>query len=132
MPFIRYGVGDIGMLLGGECPCRNCAPRMRITEGRTKDRIPLPDGRMVPALVPIEVLRYIEGLRQFQVVQEDQDRFLIRIIRGRGMAKTAPDAIREQLTPILGDVTIEVQEVDHIPREKSGKLRQFISHVPTT
>ena len=132
MPFIRYDLEDIGVLVGGDCSCGNCSPRMRITEGRTKDRIWLPEGRMVPALVPIEVLRYIDGLRQFQLIQEAHDRFLVRIIRGRGMAETAPDVIRQQLTPILGKVTIEVQEVDHIPREKSGKLRQFISHVQKT
>ncbi|MCJ7631126.1 hypothetical protein MUP77_01800 [Candidatus Bathyarchaeota archaeon] len=131
MPFIRYATEDIGMLLGSECPCGNCAPLMQITEGRTKDRIWLPNGRMVSAAIPIEVLRYIEGLRQFQLVQEAYDRFLVHIIPGRKMAKTALDAIREQLTPILGDVTITVEEVDHIPRERSGKLLQFISHVQT-
>ena len=129
MPFIRYATEDIGVMLGSECPCGNCAPLMQITEGRTKDRIWLPDGRMVSATIPIEVLRYIQGLRQFQVVQEARDRIVVQIIRGRGMAETAPDEIREQLMPILGDVTIEVHEVDHIPREKSGKLRQFISQV---
>ena len=87
---------------------------------------------MIPALVPIEVLRNISGLRQFQLIQEASDRFLVSIVPGRGMAKTAPDAIREQLKPILGDVTIEVREVDSIPREQSGKLRQFLSHVPST
>ena len=132
MPFIRYIVEDIGVLLGSECQCGNCAPLMRLTEGRKKDRVWLPNERMVPALVLIEVLRQVPGLRQFQIVQEDHDRFLVRIIRGRGMSKTAPDEIQEQLLPILGDVMIEVHEVDSISREKSGKLRQFISHVPTT
>ena len=105
---------------------------MRLTEGRMKDRILLPDGRRIPATVPIEVLRYVPGLRQFQVIQEAHDRIVVQIIPGRGMAVTAPDVIREQLKPILGNVDIEVREVDHITRDKSGKLRQFISHVPTT
>ena len=131
MPFIRYDLEDIGLLVGGDCSCGNSEPRMQLTEGRTTDRIPLPDGRRIPATVPIEVLRYIEGLRQFQVIQEAHDRIVVQIIPGRGMAETAPDEIREQLKPILGDVEIEVREVDAIPRERSGKLRQFISHVPT-
>ena len=131
MPFIRYDVGDIGVLLGGECTCGKYSPLMRLTEGRTKERIPLSDGRMVPALVPIEVLRYVQGLRQFQLIQEARDRFLVRIIRGRGMSDTVPDAIKLQLKSILGNVEIDVREVDHIAREKSGKLRQFISHVTT-
>ncbi|GAH17290.1 unnamed protein product [marine sediment metagenome] len=92
----------------------------------------MPNGRRIPATVPIEVLRYVPGLRQFQVIQEDYDRIVVQIIPGRGMAPTALDAIREQLTPILGDVTIEVREVNFIPRQKSGKLRQFISHVSAT
>ena len=132
MPFIRYNQEDIGVLVGGECPCGNSSIRMRLTEGRTKDRIPLPDGRRIPATIPIEVLRYIDGLRQFQVIQEARDRIVVQIIPERGMVVTAPDVIREQLRPILGDVTIEVREVDHIPRDKSGKLKQFISHVLAT
>ena len=131
-PFIRYGLEDIGVLTGRTCLCGNCAPLMKITEGRTKDRIWLPDGRMVPATVPIEVLRYIEGLRQFQMLQEARDRFLLYIIPRRSMASTTPDVIRAQLHPILGDVTIEVHEVDHIPRVGRGKLSQFLSHVSTT
>ena len=131
MPFIRYGLEDIGILLGGVCPCGNGAPRMRLTEGRMKDRIWLPDGRMVPATVPIEVLRFVPGLRQFQIIQEAHDRIVVQIIPGRGIAKTVPDVIKQQLTPILGDVMIEVREVDHIPRVKSGKLRQFLSKIPT-
>ena len=131
MPFIRYATEDIGMLLGSECQCGNCTPLMQITEGRMKDRIWLSNGRMVAAAIPIEVLRYIEGLRQFQLVQESCDRFLVNIIPGRRMAKTGLDAIREQLTPILGDVKIAVEEVDHIPRGRSGKLLQFISYVQT-
>ncbi|GAG79844.1 unnamed protein product, partial [marine sediment metagenome] len=127
MPFIRYDLEDIGVLLGGECPCGNSSIRMQLTEGRTKDRIWLPDGRRIPATVPIEVLRYVPGLRQFQLIQEASDHFLVAIIPGRGMAQTAPDTITQQLRPILGDVTIEVRAVDHIPRQKSGKLRQFIS-----
>ena len=129
MPIIRYSLEDIGVLVGGDCSCGNCAPRMRLTEGRTKDRIWLPDGRRIPATVPIEVLRYIEGLRQFQVIQETRDRIVVQIIPGKGMAKTAPDKIREQLKPILGDIAIEVSEVDSISRGKRGKLRQFISYV---
>ena len=129
MPFIRYAVGDIGVMLGSDCPCGNCSPLMQITEGRTKDRIWLPDGRRIPALVPIEVLRYVDGLRQFQLVQETHDRIVVHIIPGRTMADTVPNEIKQQLKLILGNIEIEVREVDSIPREASGKLRQFITNV---
>jgi hypothetical protein len=48
------------------------------------------------------------------------------------MVPTTSDIIREQFRSMLGDVTIEVREVDSIPRERPGKLRQFLSHVSTT
>ncbi len=131
MPFIRYATDDIGMLLGSDCTCGNCAPLMQITEGRKKDRIWLPGGRMVAAAIPIEVMRYIEGLRQFKLVQEAYDRFLVRIVPDRRMDKTALDAIRDQLIPILGDVKITIEEVENIPRERSGKLLQFTSNIQT-
>ncbi|GAH17287.1 unnamed protein product, partial [marine sediment metagenome] len=32
MPFIRYNLEDIGVLLEDDCSCGNCAPLMKLTE----------------------------------------------------------------------------------------------------
>jgi phenylacetate-CoA ligase len=127
MPFIRYNVEDIGTLFSGTCPCGNCAPRMLLTGGRAKDRVQLPNGRGISAVVPIETLRYIRGIRQFQLIQKDYDQFTLQIIPGREYTGTVPDEITQQLLPILGNVALDIKVVDRLPKPKTWKQKQFIS-----
>lgn len=102
---------------------------MRLTEGRERDKVRLPDGRVIPATVPIETLRSVGGIRQFQLTQEKLGEFSVRIIKNRGFSDTIPEEIKQELKRILGKVEINVVETDTILREKSGKLRQFISNL---
>jgi phenylacetate-CoA ligase len=129
MPFIRYDLEDIGALVEGECPCGNCFPRMRLTEGRKREVIRLSDGRVVPAVWVIGYLPQIRGVKQFQIVQEDLDTFSVSIVKGIEFSTHTFEEIREKLNPVLGDVVLDLSVVDEIPREKSGKLRPFITKV---
>jgi phenylacetate-CoA ligase len=129
MPFLRYNVEDLGTLVSGKCPCGNCAPRMLLTGGRAKDQIQLPNGREVSAVVPIETIRYIRGIRQFLLVQEQLDQFTLNIIQGRDYTDTVTDMLTQQLLPILGNVTLDIRVVDSLPKPKTWKQKQFLSHV---
>jgi phenylacetate-CoA ligase len=132
MPFIRYDLEDIGLLLGDTCPCGNCSPLVKITEGRKKDRIKLPDGKVIPALAVIVVIKDIHGIKQFQLTQEKADSFIVRIVKNREFTDAVPEEIKQKLRQKLGDVEIDVVEVESIPRGRSRKLIQFISNIPST
>lgn len=127
MPFIRYNVEDLGVLIEDECSCGSPFPLMRVTEGRKSDIIQLPDGRAISALSVYSCLIPIQGIKQFQMIQESTDEFTVKIVKDSKFTDATVEEAKQLLKQRLGDVKINVLIVDNIPREKSGKFRQFIT-----
>jgi len=130
MPFIRYNLGDLGVLIGDDCSCGSCFPLMRLTAGRKKDMVELPDGRVVSVLAVISVLNNIQGIKQFQLIQEKTSHFLVKVVKGRMFVGETVGEVKQMLESVLDDIEIEVMIVDNIPRDKSGKFKPFITKVP--
>ena len=131
MPFIRYNVRDIGKLVDNACPCGSCLPLMKLTEGRAKDRLKIPSGRVISSIILIAEMRFIEGLRQFQIVQEEIDQYNVRVVKGLGYREDVHSEIESRLRKVLGDVKIGISMVPYVPKGRTGKTRQFISNLPT-
>ena len=129
MPFIRYNVEDLGILIGNECSCGSHFPLMRITEGRKSDIIQLPDGRVISAL-PVYGCCARTGINQFQMIQEKTDRFIVKIVKDTKFTDMTIEEVKRDLKQRLGDVDIDVSVVDKISREKSGKFKPFLTKVP--
>jgi phenylacetate-CoA ligase len=128
-PFIRYNTEDIGMLLDDECNCGLHYPLMRITEGRASDTIVLNDGgRMSAHEVCVSVCK-IEGIKQFQIIQESDNGFIVKVVTKSGFIDELCENVVQVVERALGEVDVEVLIVDDIPRLKSGKFKQFISKV---
>lgn len=126
MPFLRYNLEDAGILTNDVCGHDNIFPIMQITGGRKSDLIKLPNGTTVSALA---VLCYclvpIQGVKQYQVTQEKVDRFEVKIVIGHKSTKSIHREVKHRLKQRLGNVEIAVSVVDDIPREKTGKFKQF-------
>ena len=131
MPLIRYRTGDVAQRGDGICKCGRGLSTMENIRGRTTDFVVTPDGRWQHALSVIYVVRDIEGVAQFKIVQEevndvrvkikiDEDLFpadgIERIVRG--FKKRMGDSVR-----------VKVETTDHIPRDASGKYRYVVSKV---
>ena len=43
-PFVRYAIGDIGLLSDDSCPCGRCLPLLASVVGRTLDTLQTADG----------------------------------------------------------------------------------------
>jgi phenylacetate-CoA ligase len=126
MPFIRYNSEDIGMLIDDECVCGLHSPLLRITEGRMSDLILLNDGRQIPAHELCVSLYPIQGIKQFQVIQESVNRFIVKVVKS-GCIEGLYENIAQTFEQKIGNVDVEVLIVDDIPRLKSGKFKQFLS-----
>jgi len=129
MPFIRYNVEDLGILIGNECSCGSHFPLMRITEGRKSDSLQLPDGKIISATLVYSCC-WRAGIKQFQMIQEKTDRFIIKIVTDSKFTDMTIEEIKQDLKQRVGDVEIDVLVVDKISREKSGKFKQFLTKVP--
>lgn len=129
-PFIRYLTGDMGVLDDRACVCGRGLPLLREIQGRTTDFVIAADGSAMHGLALIYVLRDLPGIRAFKIVQENALRTRVLLIPAPGLDNSVRSRITEGLKARLGkDVEIAIEEVAHLPAERSGKFRYVISHV---
>lgn len=130
-PFIRYRTGDIGTLSEETCSCGRGLPVLKDIQGRSTDFVVAADGTVLHGLALIYILRDLPQVRAFKIVQES--RSLTRVL-----AVAEPGTATAALTALIVDgfrrrlgatVEVEVDWVDAIPAEKSGKFRYVVSHV---
>lgn len=137
MPLIRYELGDIAVQTDESCPCARNWPLIKMIQGRKNDQLTLPSGRILrnrdtwPWLLS-EIKEHIWCISQYQIVQESQDKIVLRIVKG----KQYDDKLMQQITDKIEkdlkgeNVTFTLEIVKEIPKEKSGKRRLLVSHVP--
>ena len=79
----------------------------------------------------IYVLRDIVEIASFKIVQESTHRLVVKLVANIGFNDSVGDKIRRELQGRLGrDVVVEIELVDMIAPEASGKFRYVTSKVP--
>ena len=128
-PFIRYRTGDIGVLGATPCSCGRGLPLLQDIQGRSTDFVVAADGTVMHGLSLIYILRDLAGVNSFKVVQESRTLTRVMLVTDDKFAPGAVAQIVSGFKQRLGtNVTVEVDRVDSIPAEKSGKFRYVISH----
>ena len=129
-PFIRYRTGDVAVLGHSNCRCGRGLPLIEAIQGRTTDFVVARDGTVMHGLVLVYVLRDMQGLRAFKIVQESLDLIRVLIVPDGNLPPASINHIREEFRRRLGStVEILVDQVPEIPRETSGKYRYVVSRV---
>lgn len=129
-PFIRYRTGDMIKVSDAQCVDGRGLHVLGEVLGRSTDFIVKNDGTIMHALALIYVLRGLEDVEVFKVVQHTTNEFEVLIVPNKRWQDTSKVQIVGQLKNRLGEVDINVNMVDNIPVEKSGKHRYVVSHVP--
>lgn len=131
MPLIRYSTGDRAQWLRGPCACGRGLPRIRLLRGRTMDYLVRPDGSFVNPHFFTIAWEGVEGIVQFQVIQEARDLLVYRFIPAAGTDPArAEEELRRRINAEFGpDMRVLFERVDEIPREVSGKLKYVHSKV---
>ncbi|OYT62425.1 hypothetical protein B6U81_00760 [Thermoplasmatales archaeon ex4484_30] len=122
-PIVRYtGLNDIASLESNYCDCGMHTPLLKTLEGRKKDAIILPDGRVFPpATIPMPLAEAAGKfntfqIKRFQFVQRDIDDVEIRIEideeeRDKGVkVDELLEEIKKNYQNLVGDVRLEVIE----------------------
>jgi len=133
-PLIRYKIGDFATIDYGECPCGRTLPMLKGIHGRAYDMIHTSDGR---SLHPEAVMYIFEAVqkksgsfKQFQAIQEDLDKFVVNIVPTKHWSEGARQEIEAGLRKhISQNIKTHFNLVNHIPREKSGKMRVIKSQL---
>jgi len=126
-PFIRYKNGDMGVMANGPCRCGRGLGRLRQIIGRSSDILTF-NGKAIHGEFFTHLFYHRNDTKQFQVIQESENRLTVHIVPIDGPFDTGPlaAAIREQ----IGDnVEVDIQFVDFIPASASGKYRFTINRM---
>lgn len=131
MPFIRYRIGDLGVPWnGGQCDCGRGLPMIADVEGRLLDTIVTPAGKMVPGEFFPHLAKEFSEIKQFQVVQDEIERLVIKVVQEGEFAGPPLKRFRDEVKQVVGDdVTLDIQIVDEIPLTATGKRRVTVSNV---
>ncbi len=129
-PFIRYRTGDMVRM----CPEADKDGRglhvIADVMGRQTDFLVRSDGTIMHALAGIYVLRAVDGVGEFKLIQHDKLNLEVQVVANRRWQADMIQAIETGLKKRLGqDVHIQVRLLDTIPPEASGKHRYVVSHV---
>jgi phenylacetate-CoA ligase len=131
MPLIRYRVGDLVFPESGVCECGRGLPLIRSVLGRLDDILITSDHRYVSPVRFYVLFQEFDMVRQFQVIQRDPDEVLVRVDCLREFHDSERQLLRDKLRRLLGDhVRIEIELVDEIQPEPSGKVRNVVSCHP--
>lgn len=131
-PFVRYRTGDIAALDTKSCTCGRGLPVLKDIEGRTTDFVVAANGTMMHGLALIYILRELDGIEEFKIIQESKLHTRVDIVpaKGNSISKEITDNIVSGFKARLGgEVVVDVEIVTEIAAEKSGKFRYVISKV---
>lgn len=142
-PFIRYNIGDRGKVFDKVkcmCGCNNSV--VELTGGRVHDFIKLKDGTKINSYIFVHAVEmvnraYESCIRQFQVIQNDYDRFQVKFsvdeeVSDIGITK---QMIEDKFTanvlhPDIENVVYDFEFYNQLfPEGKSGKFCWFIRNI---
>jgi phenylacetate-CoA ligase len=131
MPLIRYKVGDVVVKSTRRCACGRGLPLFECIEGREADYIVTPSGTLISGISLTENFALeIPGAEQVQLVQEELRFLRIRMVAGAAFERTGRRRIAEMVRNTFGaEMGYEIELVESIPQEPSGKYRFCISKV---
>jgi phenylacetate-CoA ligase len=129
-PLIRYEIGDYAEIAQRSCPCGRTLPLLERVAGRSINMFRLKDRRLVSPWKLVVRLKFDDALTQFQIVQQEVDRFVLRYVAEAALEEQVEDRIRTTFQEILGvDSTVSYQHVDGIPRSSTGKFMTAVSEL---
>lgn len=128
-PFVRYRTGDVAVMDSrGRCACGRGLPRLTEIQGRTTDFVVAADGTVMHGLALVYVVRDLPGVQAFKIIQESLQRTTVQLVTDAHFSAERPAEIVHGFRRRLGSaVEINVELVDRIAPEKSGKFRYVVS-----
>jgi len=132
MPFVRYRVGDIGILAENIIEGKYLILKELL--GRTNDNIILPSGKISPGLtfyyISRSILESTGILREFIIRQTHIDTFILDVVTDRKLSEQEFNEIKNQMDLYLEPgLSLKINRVPKINRPSSGKIKHFYSEI---
>ncbi|MBI4179886.1 phenylacetate--CoA ligase family protein [bacterium] len=123
-PLLRYRTGDLVTVGVDRCACGAPGPTVLSFEGRIRDVIKLPDGKVFTPRLIDDTLFGIPGLAQYVCVQEGPDSMRVDYVSDG--PRDPGGEIVSQLHSILGTARVAARSAPFITPEQSGKYRTAV------
>jgi len=126
MPLIRFDIGDRVKFDKSKekCSCGSKMPIIKEIIGRSMDYVYSPERGKVTVSNISNVVKYLNGVRKLQLIQNDNDySIIVKYIADKELEKELEYELRYR----LGDeIKISYQRVDEIEASKNGKFKMII------
>jgi len=134
MPLIRYKIGDMGVLMENKkCSCGCSYPKLEKVIGRVTDIFKTTTGVIVAPEYFIHLIGVVlnrGNIEKFQVIQEELDKIVVKIVQQSEMTKDNLKEIEEKIKIVMGkECKVEFDFVDDIPTTATGKYQYTISKI---
>ncbi|MAT42381.1 MAG: hypothetical protein CL609_08575 [Anaerolineaceae bacterium] len=128
MPLIRYEVGDMVIKEQAiSCSCGRSLPNMGEIDGRLDDLLITKQGRFIGRLGPI--FKVDLPVKEAQIIQENMDLIRVKLVPAEEYTIDTRQTLIGLVRERIGDVEVEIEELERLPRNANGKFRTVISKV---
>jgi len=121
-PFIRYEIGDFGVMAAEPCPCGLPFPLLASVEGRAQELIRTPSGRTLTALFMPHLMKEFPWVEGYQIAQSVPKRLTVRLVAKQPLTAELTEPIRGALAEKVGaEMKIEFEKVQQLAKNRTGK-----------
>ena len=134
MPFIRYENGDLARTIMGKCSCGRKLSRIGEIAGRVSSSFVTKTGTIVHGEFITHLLNESKiakdmGIREFQMIQNDFDKYKLNIVSKRKLNKSETNYLTSILEKYLGSIKLNIDYFKNVPVTKAGKKQFTISEI---
>jgi len=130
MPFIRYRIGDLGILSEEQCSCGRTLPLFKEVVGRSNAVLSLPDGTVVHGAFFSYFFYHQPGVERYRVHQRTQTSVEVLVQGDHLLTSERLTQIEQELEHRLeGQIQVHCHRVEQIDPLPSGKLGYMLSEI---
>ena len=126
-PLIRYRIGDSMIFEDSDkkCKCGFNTPLVKSIEGRKVDYLYSTKGAKISLVDVANSFKYVPNtIIKAQLIQDKIDHLIVKIVVDNSFSLKHKDLLIDEIKHKFGnDMKVDIEIVDDIPREKSGKHR---------
>jgi phenylacetate-CoA ligase len=131
MPFIRYRLGDLVKFAERSCVCGSEFPLIETPSGREYELCILPSGKRISVNWLMLILRGLEGIDQYRVIQERPDYVVIQLSFFTTPRQEMLDHLEREISNGFPEsVQIDIQLTD-FAFARGRKFKAFVSNLQT-
>ncbi len=125
--FLRYSIGDLGIISDRVCECGRGLPLLESIQGRSVDVLKLANGRSITGLFFRHILKELPEVMEYQVWQDSLEKITLNVVLSGPLSEQSQNLMDNELGKLLGPVKYELKQVSELQQGRSGKNKTIVS-----